>query len=208
MRPIVAANADLAESTSDPDLCDLAERIRLGDRDAESILLSRFVIGVRVLLRRHVGKSPIIIDDLAQDVLSAVLEQLRKGGIRDAAALPAYIRTSALHRLHAEQRAQQGAAKSHEQVNNDDPRLIAEGMHAGDQLDAARKARQIRELLSTLPVARDREILQRFYLHEESCDVICAALAIDADHFRRVIHRARTRFREILIKAGLGPDSE
>jgi RNA polymerase sigma-70 factor, ECF subfamily len=204
----MAANAELAESVPEIDLADLAERIRSGDAGAETQLLSRFMLGVRVLLRRHAHGAAIAIDDLAQDVLSAVLEQLRKGGIRDAAALPAYIRTSAMHRLHAEQRALQQTAQSHESIDGEDPRLVANGSHPGDELDAARKARQVRELLGSLPVERDREVLRRFYLNEESCEAICAALDIDADHFRRVIHRARTRFREILTKAGLGPDSE
>jgi RNA polymerase sigma-70 factor, ECF subfamily len=204
----MAANAELAESAPDADLADLAQRIQAGDAQAEAQLLSRFMLGVRVLLRRHAHGAPIAIDDLAQDVLSAVLEQLRKGGVRDAAALPAYIRTSAMHRLHAEQRALQNAAQSHESIDGEDPRLIASNTHPGDELDAARKARQVRELLNSLPVERDREVLRRFYLHEESCETICAALDIEADHFRRVIHRARTRFREILTKAGLSPDSE
>ncbi len=204
----MAANAELADAPPDVDLAELAARIRAGDGPAESQLMSRFMAGVRVLLRRHAGRTPIAIEDLAQDVLGAVLEQLRKGGIRDAAALPAYIRTSAMHRLHAEQRAQKAAALSHESIDTEDARLVATNAHPADELDAARKARQVRELLNSLPVARDREVLQRFYLNEESCESICAALDIEADHFRRVIHRARTRFREILTRAGLSPDNE
>ena len=204
----MAANAELAESPAEGDLAELAARIRSGDRQAEEQLLARFTLGVRVLLRRHAGNAAIAIDDLAQDVLSAVLEQLRKGAIREAAALPGYVRTSALHRLHAELRSHQQTAQSHEAIDGDDPRLVAANAAPGDELDAARKARQVRELLASLPVERDREVLKRFYLLEESCETICAALEIDADHFRRVIHRARTRFREILTRAGVGPDSE
>ncbi len=204
----MAANAELAESAPDADLADLAKRIQAGDAQAEALLLSRFMLGVRVLLRRHAHGAPIAIDDIAQDVLSAVLEQLRKGGVRDAVALPAYIRTAAMHRLHAEQRTLQNIVQSHESIDGDDPRLIANNSHPGDELDTARKARHVRELLNSLPVERDREVLRRFYLQEESCETICAALDIEADHFRRVIHRARTRFREILTKAGLSPDSE
>lgn len=204
----MAANAELAESPAQGDLAQLAARIHSGDAQAEQQLLARFMLGVRVLLRRHAGNTSIAVDDLAQDVLGAVLEQLRKGAIREAAALPAYIRTSAMHRLHAEQRQQQQTAQSHESIDGDDPRLIAAHPHPADELDAARKARQVRELLASLPVERDREVLKRFYLQEETCETICAALDIDADHFRRVIHRARTRFREILTRAGIGPDSE
>jgi RNA polymerase sigma-70 factor, ECF subfamily len=204
----MAANAELSDGQVESDLSDLVARIRVGDSAAETQLLSRFAFGVRVMLRRHSQNPAIAIDDLAQDVLSAVLEQLRKGGMRDAAALPAYIRTTAMHRLHAEQRAQQSSAQTHESIEGDDPRLVAHSTDVGDELDAARKGRQIRELLASLPVARDREVLQRFYLQEETCEAICAALDIDHEHFRRVIHRARARFREILTRAGIGPGKE
>ncbi len=204
----MAASPELSDAPAESDLPDLVARIQSGDRSAEAQLLARFALGVRVILRRHAGNTAIAIDDLAQDVLGAVLEQLRKGAIRDPIALPAYIRTSALHRLHAEQRAQQTAAQTHESVENEDPRLIAQQTHAADELDAARKAKLVRELLTHLPVQRDREVLQRFYLKEESCEEICAALDIEAEHFRRVIHRARVRFREMLTRAGIGPDHE
>lgn len=204
----MAASPDLSDDQVEADLIGLVARIREGDAQAESQLLSRFSFGVRVILRRHARGAALDVDDLAQDVLAAVLEQLRKGGLRDAAALPAYIRTSAMHRLHAEQRATQNKQRTHESVESEDPRLLASSPAPADELDAARKARQVRALLAELPVARDRQVLTRFYLHEQDCAQICNELAIDPEHFRRVIHRARTRFREILNRAGLGPDME
>lgn len=204
----MAADAERHHAAPAPELSALAARIQSGDGNAENELLSRFVVGTRVLLRRHAQGAPILVDDLAQDVLSAVLEQLRKGGLRDTDALPAYIRTSALHRLHAELRSLQKTRISHEAVDSDDPRLVAEDRAPGDELDAARKAKQVRELMNSLPIERDRELLRRFYFEEESSESICGALDIDSDHFRRVMHRARGRFREILIQAGLAPEGE
>jgi RNA polymerase sigma-70 factor, ECF subfamily len=204
----MSASPDLTDEQVAPDLVGLVARIRGGDAQAEAEVLSRFAFGVRVILRRHARGAAIDVDDLAQDVLTAVLEQLRKGGLREAAALPAYIRTSAMHRLHAEQRASQATQRSHERVEAEDPRLVASDRGPADELDAARKSRQIRELLAEMPVARDREVLTRFYLQEQDCAQICAELEIDPEHFRRVIHRARSRFREILNRAGLGPDKE
>jgi RNA polymerase sigma-70 factor, ECF subfamily len=61
----------------------------------------------------------------------------------------------------------------------------------------------VRRLLAELPVERDREILRRHYLSEESKDSVCHALGIDDAHFRRVLHRAKQRLRELLEAAGL-----
>jgi len=68
---------------------------------------------------------------------------------------------------------------------------------------AAQRAALLKALLSQMPVARDREILARFYLREEDRDVVCRALGIEASHFHRVVHRARERFRQLLDQAGL-----
>ena len=62
----------------------------------------------------------------------------------------------------------------------------------------------LRALLAQLPRARDREILARFYLDGQNKDDVCRHLGIDAAHFRRVVFRARARFRELLDSAGIG----
>jgi len=64
----------------------------------------------------------------------------------------------------------------------------------------------LRDVLAGMPVARDREILRRFYLEEEDKDSVCRALAIDPGHFHRVMFRARERFRLLVEQAGVrGP---
>ena len=46
-------------------------------------------------------------------------------------------------------------------------------------------------------VERDREVLLRYYLAEENSSRICADLGIDAEHFYRVLSRARQRYRQL-----------
>jgi RNA polymerase sigma-70 factor, ECF subfamily len=53
-----------------------------------------------------------------------------------------------------------------------------------------------------MPVARDREILVRFYLDDEERETICRELGLSEEHFNRVIFRARNRFRELLEHRG------
>jgi RNA polymerase sigma-70 factor (ECF subfamily) len=53
-----------------------------------------------------------------------------------------------------------------------------------------------------MPTARDRDLLVRFYLNDESKEDICASLDLTDEHFNRVLFRARNRFRELLERRG------
>jgi len=46
--------------------------------------------------------------------------------------------------------------------------------------------------------------LVRFYLHEESKEQLCESFGLSDLHFNRVIFRARSRFKELLKRRGLG----
>jgi len=64
-------------------------------------------------------------------------------------------------------------------------------------------AQRVRTLLQGMGSARDRTILKRFYLDEESKETICSELGLLADQFDKVLHRARARLRELLEASGL-----
>jgi RNA polymerase sigma-70 factor, ECF subfamily len=176
---------------------DFVARIASGDREAERDFISRYERGVRVLVRRHCRPNDPIADDLAQDVLSRVLERLRVGAIEGAAALPAYIRSVIVHATSAEYRGRRPTA----------PVAAIDEMAAADNPAERTSSQQLaaltRTLLEQLPVARDREILKRFYLDEQDKDDVCRELGIDGAHFHRVVFRARERFRELLMRAGV-----
>ena len=57
-------------------------------------------------------------------------------------------------------------------------------------------------MLEEMPVARDREVLVRFYLNDEDREQICRELRLSEEHFNRVIFRARNRFRELIEHRG------
>jgi hypothetical protein len=54
-----------------------------------------------------------------------------------------------------------------------------------------------------LPVQRDREVLERYYLHEEPRTVIRESLQLTDMQFNQVLWRARQRFGDILRRHGL-----
>jgi RNA polymerase sigma-70 factor (ECF subfamily) len=175
----------------------LISRIAEGDRHAETEFVRQFERGVRVMVRRHCRPADPIVDDLVQEVLSGVLERLRAGAIHDPAALPAYVQSAVVYATSAEyrrRRPMQPETAIEQLPDSESP---------GGRLDAAQLSGLLRALLSEMPVARDREILRRFYLEEEDKDTVCRALAIDPGHFHRVMFRARERFRALIENAGI-----
>lgn len=179
---------------------DLPARIASGDRLAEQVFVARFEQGIRVLVRRHCRPGDPMVDDLVQDVLEQILRKLRAAELRDAGALPAYVRstvvfmTAAEYRRRARKLEVQPLTEIDEQPASDD---------VAERFDSARLRELIRELLAGLPMARDRAILDAFYLRELDKDEVCARLGIDEPHFHRVISRARQRFGALLRDAGI-----
>lgn len=168
-----------------------------GDRAAENEFIRRFQRGVRALVRRRCRHGDPIVEDLVQDVLARVLQRLRAGAVRDVAAFPAYLQTVVVHATSAEYRARRNMESSDAL-----DALVGEKCPA-EQADRTEVNAAVHALLRELPVARDRELLLRFYLREESKDEVCDALGIDAAHFHRVVFRARERFRAVLVRAGI-----
>lgn len=177
----------------------LAERIARGDRAAEAAFVTQYRDGVRALVRRHCRPNEPMVDDLVQDVLHRVLQQLRAGELRDAAALPGYVRQAVVFTTTAEYRKRARRGEDH-QVPLD---TIADGDDPERRATRDELTRRVRTLLGELTVARDRELLRRFYIDEQDKDEVCTALAIDESHFHRVLFRARQRLRDLLVAAGV-----
>lgn len=179
------------------DAADFVARIAAGDRAAEAEFVRRFERGVRALVRRRCRPGDAIADDLAQDVLARVLERLRAGAIRDAAALPGYVQAAIVYTTSAEYRTRR-AIEPLERIEG-----LPSQENPQERVASGQLAALLRTALAQLPVARDREILERFYLHEQDKDEVCRQLGIDASHFHRVVFRARERLRQLLAGAGI-----
>jgi len=189
----VEQSSRVAEPPSDA----LVQRIAAGDRSAEAELVRRYQRGVVVLARRHCRAGDPVAEDLAQDVLARVLERLRVGALRDVASLTSYIQTAVIHAATAEYRRRHPTAESDLATIHDEQGSPAE------QLGQRQLQTAVNDLLHDLPVERDRELLLRFYVREQSKSEVCSALGIDAAHFHRVVFRARERFRAVLERAGI-----
>src|SRR5215467_5133581 len=89
------------DDSHEADLQRMVARIAAGDRAAENELAQRFQRGVTLLARQHARQNEHRVPDVVQTVLMNTIERLRAGALRDAAALPGYLRTSVVNEVTA-----------------------------------------------------------------------------------------------------------
>lgn len=162
----------------------------------------RNMTGLRAQLARVTGNVELAAD-LLQDAVVTALQKLRAGEISDPSHLDGYVYRVALNHLRNHRRKNKLLAANSDDVGD----LAAEdgdSSRVAKQFEADQWARLVKQLLQEMPVVRDRELLVRFYLREESKEDLCREFGLTELHFNRVIHRARDRFRELLQRRGLG----
>lgn len=176
------------------------DRIRCGDGEAEARLVEAYLPGIRVLVRKHCRPNDPALDDLVQDVLVRVLVHLRDGEMRDPVALPSYVRTLVANIVINEYR-RRGLCDRHD--GGDALDALTDSDNPENAAERNTRLGLVTRLLGELPVARDREILIRHYVHDEQQDHICNELGIDQKLYRRVLHRARERLRSLADRLGM-----
>lgn len=156
--------------------------------------------GLRALIRRRVH-DPELAEDILQDAAVTTLEKLRAGEIAHPSNIGGFLFRVALNHLRNFRRKDRGAVSS-----SADLELLADHDDHPDiaGIDRARWAEAARLMLEELPTARDRDLLVRFYLNDETKEDICVSLGLSDEHFNRVIFRARNRFRALLERRGYG----
>jgi RNA polymerase sigma-70 factor, ECF subfamily len=173
-------------------------RIGTGDRTAESEMVRRYSRGLRYVLRRRTSDESLA-EDLVQDTFRIAIERLRKGPIDQPECLAGFLYSTARNLLIAHQRKEWRRATTPDSEAVD---LVPDESRS-PFMDVSREqiSRLVRQLLNELQVPRDREILLRVYVQDQDKEEICRALGLDSLHFNRVLHRAKQRFRQLLLHA-------
>jgi RNA polymerase sigma-70 factor (ECF subfamily) len=171
----------------------LVERIRSDDPSGMEELYRIFSHGIRFYLCRQLGTQDL--DDRVHDIFLIVTQSIRRGDLREPDRLMGYVRTVLRRQVasHIEQIV-------HSRNNHAD---IEIGMRLTDrQPDPERSAIQSENQTLAMRVLhslkrRDREVLIRFYLQEQTPEDICRELDLSATQFRLIKSRAKTRFIEL-----------
>jgi RNA polymerase sigma-70 factor, ECF subfamily len=156
--------------------------------------------GLRARLVR-LTRNPDLAADILQDAVVTALQKLGTGAISTRRELDGYVYRVALNHLRNHRRKDKSLLSDQDAAAElADPAIRS----MTDSLQSAQWARVTRELLMEVKPLRDRELLVRYYLHEEPKERLCELFGLSELHFNRVIFRARERFRELLSRRGLG----
>ncbi|BCS31943.1 hypothetical protein TBR22_A11460 [Luteitalea sp. TBR-22] len=176
----------LALSSSPTDDAALVARVRAGDPDAEAELARRFAPRMRVLCLARTRR-PDLANDLAQDAMIALLLELRRGGLRDPAALPAFAAGIARNIVRSEHRASRRHDVGSLEVDVDVAREEGE--------DAAVRRLDVERALDGLPVA-DQQVLRLILVEGCKPADVAARLGISPEAARTRKLRAQRRLME------------
>lgn len=181
---------------------ELVERIRSGESDSMEELYELFSKGIRFYLCRQLG--PQELDDKVHDTFVVVVQAIQRGELREPQRLMGFVRTIVRRQVAAH--IDKVVHNRRDQVELDPTIRLADPRDNPEESAIFRqRADLIQRVLSELP-GRDREILTRFYLSEQSQDQICAEMSLTETQFRLLKSRAKARFGE-LGKKKLSPKS-
>jgi len=188
---------NVVRGSNEIDLVELVRRIIAGDADAETELVDRYQAGVSILINRTM-QNRSLAEDAVQETFRILLEKIRHGDVRGPERLSGFIRAVAQNTaIECTRKARR--AINHEEVDQAE-QLPGPTPDPLEQLLREERARIVRQVIAELNRPRDREVLLRFYIHEEDKARICEDLGLTSLRFNDVISRALKRYRELYLK--------
>ena len=189
----IAPEKTAEEVESYAEWVELVERIRMSETDGMEELYLLFSKGIRFYLCRQLG--PQELDDKVHDTFVVVVQAIRRGELREPSRLMGFVRTIVRRQVAAH--IDRVVHTRRDQIDLDSSvRLAAPEGNPEEKAMFSQRTELINRVLGELST-RDREILTRFYLLEESQDQICSEMALSETQFRLLKSRAKARFGEL-----------
>lgn len=171
----------------------LVDRIRSGDEASVEELYNTFARGIRYYLCRHLGAQEL--DDKVHDAFLIVLQAIRNGSLREPERLMGFVRTVVRRQVAAFIDEAVQARKEIADVEVGE-RVPDSSVNPERRVIDDEKNQIMYEILRGIS-SRDREILTRFYLYEQSPEQICSEMRLSDTQFRLLKSRAKARFGEL-----------
>jgi len=171
----------------------LVDRIRMGDQSAMAELYRTFSRGIRYYLCRQLG--PQELDDRVHDAYLIVVQAIQRGELRDAEKLMGFVRTVVRRQVAAH--IEQAVHSRREFTDLEVGARIADVRSNPEQNAMVDERTQLMQHVLSGISDRDREILTRFYLYEQTQEQICEDMNLTETQFRLLKSRAKARFGEI-----------
>jgi RNA polymerase sigma-70 factor, ECF subfamily len=170
----------------------LVSRIKDGDDGAMEELYYRFGRGIRYSFYRHLG--PQDLDDKIHDTFVIVVQAIRRGELRDPERLMGFVRTVVRRQVAAHIEEAVHARRDETPIDAATP-VLDQTHTAEEQMIWDEQIKVMAHTLDSMP-ARDRELLTRFYLKNQSQEQICREMKLTETQFRLFKSRAKARFGE------------
>jgi RNA polymerase sigma factor (sigma-70 family) len=178
---------------SDPAWPSLVERIRVGESSGMEELYRVFSKGIRFYLCRQLG--PQDLDDKVHDIFLIITKSIQNGELREPERFMGYVRTIVRRQVAAHINSMVQARR-----NQTDPNfgtaLIDYHPNPERRIIEEQNMKLAMRILGSLH-QREREVLIRFYLHEQAPREICRDLKLSETQFRLIKSRAKARFGEL-----------
>lgn len=176
-----------------PSWSGLVDRVRAGDPSGLEQLYAVFVKGVRFFLWRQFG--PQDLDDKVHDVFLIITQSIQRGELREPERLMGYVRTVVRRQVAAHIDSAVAARRTQQSL---DPAMTLSDREPDPERRVLEKENQdvAMRMLGALP-KRDREVLIRFYLQEQTAEEICRELNLTHTQFRLIKSRAKARYGEL-----------
>jgi RNA polymerase sigma factor (sigma-70 family) len=196
----VAKRVEISETQPQGDWTDLVRRIEVGQTDGMEELYRFFSNGMRFYLCRHTGSQDL--DDRLHDLFILIVQAIRRGELREPERILGFVQTVAQRQVFAhighivDARKKEVALQSELEMNALDP--------GPEQTAILRQREELVQMVLAELSYRDREVLRRFYIEEQSPSQICQQMAVTETQFRLLKSRAKARFGELGRKKLLG----
>jgi RNA polymerase sigma factor (sigma-70 family) len=175
-------------------LASLLPLVRNNDNAAAEELCDLLTRGITLLIKRRAGAQDV--DDQVQEVLLQVLIAVKADRVRCPEAVAAYARGIAVRKgaAHIGARIQErsrtaGNAEDFDLPESRENACPERTYFNNERVEVARRA------LSYLR-PREREVLRRFYVDEQSPTDICLQMKLTPTQFRLLKSRAKSRFAD------------
>jgi RNA polymerase sigma-70 factor (ECF subfamily) len=168
----------------------LVARIQAGESRALEELYQTFARGIRFYLCRQLGVQEL--DDKVHDTFLIVVDAIRQGELREPDRLMGFVRTIVRRQVAAY--IDEVVASRRDESGGDSGEGIPDLRRNPEQNVAFRQKVELMKTILRGLGDRDREILTRFYLYEESQEKICQDMELSENQFRLLKSRAKAKF--------------
>jgi RNA polymerase sigma-70 factor, ECF subfamily len=172
---------------------ELVSKVKAGEDEGMEQLYKLFSRGIRYYLCRQLG--PQELEDKVHDTFLIVVNAIRRGDLREPERLMGFVRTVVRRQVAAY--IETAVHTRREQADLETGITVADKKQNPEQEAILRqKTALMKNVLESLN-QRDRDILVRFYLMEQSQEQICREMSLTETQFRLLKSRAKAKFGEI-----------